>query len=480
MTRKQVFILLITIVALASFFRLWNLTSTPPALYSDEAINGNNALEASETGEYKTFYPENNGREGLYINIMAFFLKVFGNESWALRLPSVIFGILTVLGLFLLTKELFKKESVALFASFFLAASFWHINFSRIGFRAIMAPAFLVWSVWLLWKTLENEAPRFTWKLGLKTGIAGILFGLGFHSYIAYRVAPLLLIIPFIIFLKKKKAKLFLLFLLGAVLAALPLVIYFQDNPQDIFGRTSQVSVFASQGPILNLIKNAFITIQMFVFVGDFNWRHNFAGSPQLWFPVTLLFVAGLIISVKRIFSKQASFRAAYLFLLLWFIFMLLPVFISNEGIPHSLRAIIVAPVVMIFAALGLETLLKRIRNKKAIPIIIIVLVLTISIQVYDKYFIKWANHPKVAESFNQDLTDIANKLNNLPQNTPKYIIIRGADRFDFRGSHMSSQPIMFITKTFLPKWQEEKNFFYVPESQANNIPKNAEVVWIN
>ena len=184
--RKYSIFFLILVLALSVFFRLYQIKSTPPALYPDEAMNGVNAVEAlrsspSDDG-YQVFYPDNNGREGLYINIQAVALKYFGNEPWALRIVSSLFGILTVLGLYLLTKEMFGSEFIALFAAFFTATSVWHIIFSRIGFRAIMAPAFLVWGLWLLWKVINNE--RETEKRNkvflFLAIIAGFVFGLGF------------------------------------------------------------------------------------------------------------------------------------------------------------------------------------------------------------------------------------------------------------------------------------------------------------
>ena len=62
-------ILLILILVIAVFFRLYNFKNLPPGLYGDEAMNGNNAEEAAATGDYKDFYEENNGREGRFINI---------------------------------------------------------------------------------------------------------------------------------------------------------------------------------------------------------------------------------------------------------------------------------------------------------------------------------------------------------------------------------------------------------------------------
>src|SRR3989344_2383578 len=82
---------LIAILIIASFLRLYNLTELPPGLYPDEAMNGNNVLEAQATNNWKVFYPENNGREGLFIIIQGLFLAVLGNQPWTLRLPSTIF-----------------------------------------------------------------------------------------------------------------------------------------------------------------------------------------------------------------------------------------------------------------------------------------------------------------------------------------------------------------------------------------------------
>src|SRR3989344_5234992 len=175
---------LFLIILVAAFLRFYDIKTPPPGLWADEAMNGTNAIQALESGGWKVFYPENFGREGLFINIQALFVKAFGHEPWILRLPSAIFGLLTVLGLYFLTKELFF-ERVALFAAFFLATSFWHINFSRMGFRAIMAPFFLVWSFYFLFLAMRKQKE---WIFAL----AGLIFGLGAHSYIAYRAAPLI------------------------------------------------------------------------------------------------------------------------------------------------------------------------------------------------------------------------------------------------------------------------------------------------
>lgn len=454
--KKYSILFLIVILALAVFFRLYQLRSTPPGLYPDEAMNGNNALEAIKTGQYKVFYPENNGREGLFINIQSLSLRIFGNEPWALRLISVIFGSLTVLGLYFLTRELFKKESIALLASFFLATSFWHINFSRIGFRAIMAPFFLVWGLWLTWRLLGSLASK--WKQGFLAVIAGFVFGLGFHSYISYRIAPLILIIPCWMLLKNKKFLPIILFVAGMLIAIYPLANYFYEHPQDFWGRTSQISIFSAVSPMTEFAKSFVKTVGMFFVFGDFNWRHNIAGAPQLWWPVAILFLIGMIISVKK---RENS----HLFILFWLIIMLLPVIVSNEGIPHALRSIVVIPVVMIFAALGLNWLMAMMNQKLIIALF--AFLIAIAINAYTQYFINWAKSPEVASAFSESYYLLGNYLRHSPSAIKKYVIIN-AKGVDVRRFPMPSQTVMFLTDTFLPEAQREKNIFYV-------LPKDLE-----
>src|SRR3989344_9223913 len=158
--KNKTLLLVVLILIIATFLRLYHITETPPGLYPDEAMNGSNAQEAIATGNFKVFYPENNGREGLFMNIQALSLMAFSvNEPWALRFPSAIFGIFTVLGLYFLARELFGKE-VGLLAAFLLATSFWHIMFSRIGFPAIMAPFFITWALYFLLKSFNQARSK--------------------------------------------------------------------------------------------------------------------------------------------------------------------------------------------------------------------------------------------------------------------------------------------------------------------------------
>lgn len=480
---KQKWVILITIFfAIGVFFRFYKIDSIPPGLFSDEAVNGVNTLQANETGDYKLFYKENNGREGLFINIQAISVKVFGNTAWALRIVSGLFGSLTILGVYFLARQLFLNNIIAVFSAFFMATSFWHINFSRIGFRAITAPFFLTWGVYFLWKAIDyipDPTKKFFKTRGLAlASLGGFVFGLGFHSYIAYRIAPVLLVFPVLIAIKKKKYKELLLGIVFALIAIAPLALYFYQHPQEFLGRTSQVSIFTAENPPLELLKNVGLTISMFFFFGDFNWRHNYSGNPELWWPVAAMFLFGMVVSIAKIFSKkeEADTRLKYAFLISWLGVMLAPVVISSEGIPHSLRAIIVIPVVMIISAIGFDYAWKKFENKKQLGAVLVgLLVAGLISNTYQTYFVDWAQKPQVATSFNKSATDGAYYLNALPKETPKYVILKTDGQ-----APMSINTVTFLTGTYFEKYQKEKNISYVFIRDAGTIPDNAIKIWID
>lgn len=491
---KKILILL-TILIIASFFRLYNLSgpnSVPPGLYPDEAMNGNNALEALSStpsvSEFKIFYPENNGREGLFINIQALFIKMLGNEPWVLRLPSAVFGILTVLGVYLAGSTLFNNASIGLLSSFFTAISFWHINFSRIGLRAIIAPFFLVWAIYFLIlaikknhttnKPLKNNHP--SWLLA---AFGGLIYGAGFYSYIAYRATPLLILAIFLIYWFKNDKKkdiweVFRIFLIFTAIAILPLTAYFIANPQDFLGRTTQISIFNSCSPFKDLGSNFIKTLVMFNFSGDTNWRHNFEGQPELYWPIGVLFIIGILYGIQNLIKKT---NREFIIIFSWLIVAAVPVIISNEGIPHALRSILMIPPIFILAGIGAYKIYESIINtmpgfchkhdrllKNAFILICICLI----IQSYNYYFLKWGKNPNTEYAFRQNYVDLGKIINALPQNTIKYIVTENSD-IRVRNIPMPAQTIMFITDTFSAAKQINKNIYYIMPGQENDRCEN-------
>ncbi len=475
-------IALIVIIALAVFFRFWQFTSIPAGLYQDEAMNGADALASLNSGEYKVFYSNNNGREGMIVWLDALAIKLFGAEPWVLRLFPALAGVLAVLGLYFLAKELFGVE-IALISSFFMTVSFWAVNFSRIGFRAGLMVPFLIWSFYFLLKGFRLQ--KYIYFI-----ISGILFGLGFYTYISYRFAPILALLAFgPILLKKSTKKAWssvLFFVLIIFIVALPIGLYFLHNPADFFGRVSGVSIFSQGSPLKNLAISVFKTLGMFNIVGDFNWRHNYAGSPELFLPVGLLFLLGIWLSIKRFAFENK-------FLLSWLAIFLLPNILTTESNPHALRALGAMPAIMIFSGIGLVWFYKKIqkyfddkienpvldkyknqllRLKKEIFLLLIIFLIFVGARDFNKYFNLWAFNPNVTNAFSQNQVKIADYLNNLPKETEKYAIWDASDRATDNGLPVSAQTVYFLTTG-------KTNINYLKSDELNKIKlgKNGAVV---
>lgn len=497
---KTELVIFLIILAVAVFFRFYQLDSTPPGLWPDEAANGVDALKAldsnSPDGGFRIFYPANNGREGLFINLQALSVALFGPEPWALRLISAIIGTLTVVGLYLLVRYLFNWRMAAV-SSFFLAISFWHVNFSRIGFRAIMLPLMLVWGFYFLWRGLRrNHLSEFF--------TAGLITGLGFYTYFSFRIAPLIGLVVFFnywlhirkdfLFSKYEHARNqllrgFALLVLTAIIVALPMLAYFYTHPEDFLKREGRpISVFAQEEPFKELGLSVVKTLGMFNFSGDYNQRHNIPGWPELSLPIGILFAIGFLREMIHWLSrKHGHFSSIHTFLFSWFFVMLLPGFLSTEA-PHALRTVGVVPVVMIFAAHGFWWFINllyrlhrifdphyqfdrrryRLESGTIIAITIIISLTSIGFLEYSRYFITWRLNPSINEAFAQRYVDIAEYLNMSNPDIPKYVLVNEGDVL-VDGVPNNAQTIKFLTLTHTHQCSLDNNIYYLNANQLSS-----------
>ena len=167
-----------------------------------------------------------------------------------------------------------------------------------------------------------------------------------------------------------------------------------------------------------------------------------------------------------------------------WLIIAALPVIVSNEGIPHALRAILMAPAVFILAGVGGVWLMEKIKNSRlpklkifnftlSFYILIFTFCVWLIFNAYNSYFIKWGKSEHIAGAFAAEYVKIGRELNALPKELPKYVVVETGGVL-VRGIPMPTQTIMFITNTFTPEKQKEKNIYYVLPEQKNQIPENS------
>lgn len=458
------FTVLVCILLIAAIFRLFNLNSIPPGVFQDEAVNTADAL----TRPGQVFYQANNGREGLFMNLIALSFRVFGPGVWSLRIVSAVIGILTVLGTYLLAKQLFKKDFIALLSSFFIAVSFWHVNFSRISFRVIMLPFALIFFLYFFIKALDGIREK---KDSTRDFIiSGIFYGLGFYTYTTYRatalIFPVIAFLYWIIFSKPQRKKFFqgiLTFIVVAALAVAPLAIYFISNPADFFGRSSQVSIFAQENPIKAGFTSLIYYLGMYNIAGDCNWRHNVACQPQLSWPVGFLFTIGIFLSFWIIIKHCSSGKIKLdkflpiAVLVLCFLSTLGPAVLTYEGMPHALRALGTAPFAYIFAAFGAYYLIEKLKatksNKKYpefFNLLGIIFIVLVAYWEYNMYFSVWANAKEVKSSFGSNYVQLQRTLNEIDSQTNVFIIankqnttyeLEGMKFIEYEGKPYNYQP---------------------------------------
>lgn len=488
MTKSKKYILLFLIVTLGFFLRFYDIENAPPGVYPDEAVNGFDAMNALTHGNWQWFYEANNGREGLFMNMIAICFKLFGASVFALKLPSIIFGTLTILGVYLLTKELYKKDRTALISAFLVATAFWAINFSRIAFRAVLMPAVMVFSFYFLMRGLRTRK----W---IDFAAGGFIFGLGLHTYIAFRIAPLILIVMFVAFILSRERflreywKLILIFVVFTSLSVSPMLYTFYVHPEYITSRTGEVSILnpeVNHGHlVMTFLKSLGLSLAKYTFWGDQNWRHNYPPYPILD-PITgIAFLFGFVYAVGRFFhlltirfiKKVRSERLeVYALLLSWFFVMLVPEFMTAEGNPHALRSIGTLPVVFILSALTFEFFLKKADShsyifKKTTAGLIILMLATIGVFNSVKYHLVWAKQPKTAQSFDKNLMEISNYIKTEPKDKEIFIIIEVMQRIPVQLFNWEAPNISYYYPGEIDQIQpQSKNFEIIMTDRNDEI----------
>lgn len=333
------------IVLLFLVTRIYKISQIPASVYWDEASIGYNAYAIStdlkdEWGEYLPLHFRAFGEFKLpvYIYNVAILTKIFGSNELTLRLPAVIYSLGTVIVLYLLVKEIAKKEIVALFSVFIFAVSPWMFIFSRTGFEATAGLFFFLLFIYLL--ILYQKKKVFVF-------LAVISAILSIYSYNSFRILVPITIIAWAITQKHRSIKLELISLFIFLLSLIPIVrLYLLDS-----GAVRLATVGA--GGIFAIVKNYFSHFDpQFLFTaGDVIKRHIVPSWGELY----LIDLPLLIFGIWKIVKEKKKEILVFLFLLL---IAPIPAAVTRES-PHALRAILMAPMLATISAIGLSSFKK-------------------------------------------------------------------------------------------------------------------------
>ena len=177
--------LLFAILLLAAALRLYGLADE--SLWLDE---GYTARRATESFRQLAAEFRHETQTGLYYVGERIWCAAFGTSEFALRFPSVIFGIAAVLGIFLLAREIFAS-TVGLFAALILALNPFAIYYSQEARPYGLFLAASTFSLYYLMRLLRRVNA---------SAIIGYLFSTVITLY-THPLAPLLLVVHGIVWL---------------------------------------------------------------------------------------------------------------------------------------------------------------------------------------------------------------------------------------------------------------------------------------
>lgn len=428
-------IVLFGLTALAFVMRFYRLGELPPGLHFDEGYNGLDSWSLTQLPlrEWPLFFTANNGREPLYIYLSTLPLRLFGPTIAAERTIAALSGALLTPALAWLAWEMapfLRISQPKRFALWVGAASlslFWAQMFSRYAVRVslFVLLAVLMWSaLWRAWvghrRAIGRQAgspqplrPFFWWAL------AGLFGGLAFYTYLPARLLPIpLAAVGFLLFWQERdqwwgRVSGLLIGLGVAFLVALPLLIYFVQNPLSFNTRTDQVDILAQTG-WYGLLKNIGAVLGMFAWRGDANPHHNLPELPVLDIFTAAPFLIGLLWSLRN------WRRPAALFLLLNLGVMLTPT-IFSESAPQFRRAIGALPLVILLIGVGLEWLVEQgegwlPRRRVWFSAAGVILIAAATGLTWQSYFGRWATLPTWADWRDVGYTEMVTQLSGLPQ----------------------------------------------------------------
>ncbi len=386
---KYKFLLLIVV---AAALRLWQLGVVPPSPDWDETALGYNAYSILKTGkdEYGTWFPLtirsfDDYKPPLYVYLAIPSIAVFGLNTPAVRLPSVILGIVAVIGTYFLAKELLDKQEkegkyIPYFASLLLAISPWHIQFSRIAFEANVGVTLNILGVVFFLKGLRSR--YFLW-------FSAFIFALSLYAYHSERIfVPLLLLILALSHWKNLmnvRQTMLTGIVIGMVIAA-PLVPVFLN--QNTLMRLRGTSSLSDQTGLLartvkkldddkishNYVAMIFDNRRLvwaktlvdgylshysfkWLFLNGDNARHHAPDMGMLYLVELPFLIWGMYIV-----AKQGGVAAKVLFG--WF--LIAPIAASpTTELPHGIRTLVFLPTFQIFTAVGVSQLLIWAQQKK-------------------------------------------------------------------------------------------------------------------
>lgn len=486
---KSKHILLLFIILIAAFLRLNSLSSVPPHPSLDEVSIGYNAYSILKTGadEYGEKFPillraYDDWRPALYVYLVVPFVKLIGLNIFAVRIPSIALSILTVAATYFLTKELLKtnrksnpalmqkdlqqmpnsrqlrrEEMIALFSSFLLAVSPWHVYFSRIGHEWNGALSFFIFGLLFFFKYINSfhKASHAFFNGNFNFILTSICFALSFDFYQSAKVfIPIFAFALFLLFRKEimLRKKIFLVSLIAGFLVILPILIEslspyalvrlqgtnLFEARKDLFDRSASrllydINTNNLPGFVFDNRRLLYFLILIQAYFSHFNLAWLFTNSGEEVFKVPdfglfYLFELPLILSgIVYLVKRNGIALRVKLIVLLWILTAILPASIST-GYPHASRIYNILPAPQMVGALGFYFLWNGRGMKKLLGAGVLGVVLFFVLWFSHAYFVNFRR--ELSYQFQYGVTQALSYANSVSHQYDKVVVSNQTNLF--------------------------------------------------
>ena len=379
------------ILLLALIIRVFRLTSIPPGLNQDEAVNGYDAysLETTLRDHHGNFLPImlqsfDDWTSPLITYITIPFVKNFGLSLFSVRIVAVMLGVGSIFLLYLFLKQITKKQEMALLGAFLLAISPWHITLSRWAIPPSTVTFFLLLFLWSFFWTIEKSQKNKSIWLFIIPGITG---GILTYSYPTLKLfGPLFVFFLALIYLRTNlKGAVIFLASLAILISPIYLLTITDGKYNARFAGVSGLTETNAKKEILSRYTDYFLPHFQFQ-SGDTDAMHQVPGFGNSDIFLSVFFYSGILISVLGLFKviKIPNIGVkTYLMLLTWL--LLFPIAASlTKDRNMVLRVVQGLPLVVIFSIISMTFGLQFI--KKTYTSFLIAIVVAISLINFGKF----------------------------------------------------------------------------------------------
>ena len=362
-------LLVLAVVALVMFFRVYRLEQVPPEMVSDHAEKLLDVWDVLN-GTTSIFFLRNTGREALQMYLTAGIIKLFhtGYTFLSLKIGTILAGLVTLPFLYLLGKEMGNKR-IGLFAMLFAGMAYWPNVISRVGLRFPLYPLFVAPTLYYLIRGLRTSNRN-------DFIFAGLFLGIGLHGYTPIRILPVVVVAVIGLYLLHPQARGkrlqtisgLLVLVLISLIVFLPLLRFAIEYPSlfDLraFSRLGTIERPLPGPALVIFIKNLWNALTMYFWSDGQIWVHSVTNSPALDFiSAALLFLGVILLTVRYI--RQRTWQD--LVLLISVPLLMMPSILSlafpdeNPALNRASGAIV--PVFLIIA-IALDSLMSAIERK--------------------------------------------------------------------------------------------------------------------